>query len=100
MANIRIALLALVAALSIGALGHAAAADLSEGEIRKVDKDNKKLTIRHGPIKNLDMPGMTMVFGVKDEAMLEQVQPGQKVRFEAEKMEGRIVVMKIEAADR
>jgi Cu(I)/Ag(I) efflux system protein CusF len=75
-----------------------AIAELSEGEIRKVDKDNRKLTIRHGPLKNLDMPGMTMVFGVKDDAMLDKVETGAKVRFKAEKIDGKIVVTKIEAA--
>jgi Cu(I)/Ag(I) efflux system periplasmic protein CusF len=57
------------------------AATLTDGEIRKVDKDAKKLTIRHGPIKNLDMPPMTMVFQVKDPAMLDKVNTGDKVKF-------------------
>ena len=123
MSNIRIALLAFVATLSLagaasaqpsksmadmpamsekaraaGGSEAAAASDLSEGEIRKVDKDNKKLTIKHGPLKNLDMPGMTMVFGVKDDGMLDNVEPGAKVRFQAEKIDGKIVVTKIQAA--
>ncbi|PLC01560.1 hypothetical protein CY658_31820 [Variovorax sp. RO1] len=76
----------------------AAASELAEGEIRKVDKDNKKLTIKHGPLKNLDMPGMTMVFGVKDDAMLDKLETGAKVRFQAEKIDGKIVVTKIELA--
>ncbi|MNY60996.1 periplasmic copper-binding protein [compost metagenome] len=63
-----------------------------------MDKDNKKLTIKHGPLKNLDMPGMTMVFGVKDDAMLDKVETGAKVRFQAEKIDGKIVVTKIESA--
>jgi Cu(I)/Ag(I) efflux system protein CusF len=83
---------------AVGASDVAAIAELSEGEIRKVDRDNRKLTIRHGPLKNLDMPGMTMVFGVKDDAMLDKVQTGLKVRFKAEKIGGKIVVTKIEAA--
>ncbi len=122
MSNIRIALLAFVAALSFaGAAGaqsskpmadmpgmsekapaasgsDAAASELAEGEIRKVDKDNKKLTIKHGPLKNLDMPGMTMVFAVKDDAMLDKLETGAKVRFQAEKIDGKIVVTKIESA--
>ena len=55
-----------------------AAADfeMSEGEIRKVDPETKKITIKHGELKNLDMPAMTMVFQVKDPAVLEQVNPG------------------------
>jgi Cu(I)/Ag(I) efflux system periplasmic protein CusF len=75
-----------------------AASELTAGEVRKVDKDNKKLTIKHGPLKNLDMPGMTMVFGVKDDAMLDKVETGAKVRFLAEKVDGKIVVTKIESA--
>ena len=122
MSNSRIAHLAIVAALAyagvagaqtsksmdampdtsekaaVGASDAAATAEFSEGEIRKVDKDNRKLTIRHGPLKNLDMPGMTMVFGVKDIAMLDKVETGAKVRFKAEKIDGKIVVTKIEAA--
>ena len=66
--------------------------DMTEGEIRKVDMDTKKITIKHGEIKNLDMPGMTMVFQVKDPAMLEKVKVGDKIRFMAEKVGGAIVV--------
>ena len=66
--------------------------DMTEGEIRKDDMDTKKITIKHGVIKNLDMPGMTMVFQVKDPAMLEKVKVGDKVRFMAEKAGGAIVV--------
>lgn len=76
----------------------AAATDLTEGEVRKVDLENKKVTLRHGPLTNLDMPGMTMVFAVKDEASLDKLQPGQKVRFRAEKIDGKITVVRIEAA--
>jgi len=75
-----------------------AAPELAQGEIRKIDKDNKKLTIKHGPLKSLDMPGMTMVFEVKDGAMLDKLQTGDKVRFQAEKIDGKITVTKIEAA--
>ena len=73
-------------------------ADMTEGEIRKVDKDNKKITIKHGEIKNLDMPGMTMVFQVKDPAMLDKVKTGDKVRFKAEKANGAMVVTDIQLA--
>ena len=72
---------------------------LSEGEVRKVDKEAKKITIRHGPLQNLDMPAMTMVFQVTDPAMLEQVKPGDKVKFRAEKVSGAFTVTKIEAAN-
>jgi len=73
----------------------AAAADMVDGEIRKVDMENKKITIKHGDIKNLDMPGMTMVFQVKDPAMLDKVKTGDKVKFKAEKAGGAIVVTEI-----
>ena len=74
----------------------AAAADMTEGEIRKVDKDTKKITIKHGEIKNLDMPGMTMLFQVKDPAMLDMVKAGDKVMFKAEKANGAIVLTEIQ----
>jgi Cu/Ag efflux protein CusF len=74
----------------------AAGAQLTEGEIRKVDKDAKKLTIRHGPIVNLDMPAMTMVFQVKDPAMLDQVKAGDKIRFAADRSGGTYTVTQIE----
>ena len=73
-----------------------ASAPLTDGEIRRVDKEAKKLTIKHGPIQNLDMPAMTMVFQVKDAAMLDQVKAGDKVRFRAEKDGGQYTVTKIE----
>ena len=80
------------------AAGGMAMGDMADGEIRKVDMDNKKITIKHGEIKNLDMPGMTMVFQVKDPAMLSAVKTGDKVRFKAEKSGGAIVVTEIQPA--
>ena len=74
----------------------ASSAEMSDGEIRKIDMDNKKITIKHGDIKNLDMPGMTMVFQVKDPVLLDKVKPGDKVRFRAEKANGAIVVTDIQ----
>jgi Cu(I)/Ag(I) efflux system protein CusF len=75
-----------------------AAAALSDGEIKKVDKAAGKMTIKHGALANLDMPPMTMVFRVKDKAMLEQVKSGDKVNFSAEKLNGALTVTAIEAA--
>ena len=72
--------------------------DMADGEIRKVDMETKKITIKHGEIKNLDMPCMTMVFQVKDPAMLTTVKTGDKVRFKAEKSGGAIVVTEIQPA--
>jgi Cu(I)/Ag(I) efflux system periplasmic protein CusF len=84
--------------LSFAAVAQTSAADMTDGEVRKVDKDSKKITIKHGEIKNLDMPGMTMLFQVKDPAMLDRVKPGDKVKFKAEKVGGGIVLTEIEVA--
>ncbi|MGJ7579797.1 copper-binding protein [Variovorax sp. RHLX14] len=75
----------------------ATSTEMAEGEVRKVDKENQKLTIKHGPLTNLDMPGMTMVFQVQDAAMLDKVQAGDKVRFVAEKLDGKFTVTKMDA---
>lgn len=69
-----------------------------DAEIRKIDLENKKVTLKHGEIKNLDMPGMTMVFQVKDAAMLEKVKAGDKVKFTADKVNGAFTVLTIEPA--
>ncbi|MBB1161550.1 copper-binding protein [Aquariibacter albus] len=74
-----------------------AATDMTDGEIRKVDKENGKLTIKHAEIKSLDMPGMTMVFQVKDKAMLDKVQAGDKVKFKAANESGKFTVTELEA---
>ena len=76
----------------------AAAAPMSDGEVRKVDKDQGKLTLKHGPIANLDMPGMTMVFKVADRKLLDAVKVGDKVKFSAENLNGAMTVTAIEAA--
>jgi Cu/Ag efflux protein CusF len=68
----------------------------AEGEVRKVDKEAKRITLKHGPIANLEMPAMTMAFRVRDPAMLEQVKAGDKVKFEAQKVGGVYTVTKIE----
>ncbi|MBM3344094.1 MAG: copper-binding protein [Betaproteobacteria bacterium] len=73
------------------------AAAMADGEVRRIDKDAKKLTLRHGPIKSLDMPPMTMVFQVKDAALLDRVNIGDKVKFNAEKIPGGYAVTEIEA---
>jgi Cu(I)/Ag(I) efflux system periplasmic protein CusF len=72
---------------------------MADGEVRKVDKEQGKLTLRHGPIQNLDMPGMTMVFQVKDPALLDKVKAGDKVRFKAEKANAAMVVTDIQPAN-
>ncbi|RQP21797.1 copper-binding protein [Piscinibacter terrae] len=72
--------------------------DMSDGEVRKIDKENKKITLKHGEIKNLGMPGMTMVFQVKDPAVLDTLKQGDKVMFKAEKANGALVVTEIQSA--
>ena len=74
------------------------AAAMSDGEVRKVDKDAGKITLRHGPIANLEMPPMTMVFRAAEPAMLDRVKAGDKVRFTADKIGGQYTVTQIEPA--
>lgn len=69
-----------------------------DAEVRRVDKAAKKITLRHGPIPNLDMPPMSMVFQVRDAAWLEQFKAGDRVRISADKVGGAYVVMQIEPA--
>jgi len=80
---------------------HAAPASTpqTEGEVRKVDMELGKVTLRHGPITNLDMPAMTMVFSVTDKKLLEHLQPGDKVRFTAIREGGKIAITDIQPAD-
>ena len=75
-----------------------AAASMTDGEVRKIDKDSSKITIKHGEIKHLEMPGMTMVFNAKDKSLLDKVQVGDKVRFMVVSEGGKMVVTDIEAA--
>ena len=83
-------------------VGHAAFAlassHFTDAEVRKVDKAAGKITLKHGEIKNLDMPGMTMVFQVKDATMLDKVKAGDKVRFTAEKEGSVYILTTLEAA--
>jgi Cu(I)/Ag(I) efflux system periplasmic protein CusF len=70
--------------------------DMTEAEVRKVDKDAKKVTLKHGPIKNLDMPSMTMVFQVRDPALLDKLVAGEKIMFTAEQLQGAFVMTSAE----
>jgi len=70
---------------------------LADGEVTKVDESAGKITIKHGPIKKLNMDeGMTMVFKANDPAMLKQVKPGDKIKFDADNVNGQYTVTKIE----
>jgi Cu/Ag efflux protein CusF len=82
--------------LALAAL--AAQAQSTDGEVRKIDKAQGKITLKHGEIKGLDMPPMTMVFRVKDAAMLDRVAVGDKVRFDAAKVDGQYTVTAISKA--
>ena len=86
---------AIAAAFPVHAQNAPGPALLSEGEVRNVDKGHGKLTLRHGPLTNLDMPGMTMVFKASDPKLLDGLKEGDKVRFTAEKLNGTIAVTAI-----
>ena len=92
--------LSLWAANHVGAPGAmpaaTTAAEMTDAEIRKVDKEAGKLTLKHAAIKNLDMPAMTMVFNVKDKAALDKLQAGDKVRFKAVNEAGKYTVVEIQ----
>lgn len=77
----------------VGVLG-----EMVDGEIKKVDKEAGKITIRHGELKALKMPAMTMAFRTKDPAMLDQVKVGDKVKFMAEKVNGALTVVHLVSA--
>ncbi|HVL55737.1 MAG TPA: copper-binding protein [Burkholderiaceae bacterium] len=83
------------AGAAASAAGQSASAD---GEIRRLDKDSGRVTIRHGEIKELDMPPMTMVFHVRDKAMLDPFKPGDKVRFKVVNEGGKMVVTDLQPA--
>ncbi len=84
-------------AMNHGAMPMAAAA-MSDGEVRKIDKETGKITIKHGPIKHLDMPPMSMVFTAKDPALLDRVKVGDKIRFHAADEAGKMIVTDIQLA--
>lgn len=67
----------------------------ADGEIRRIDRENLKITIRHGELRHLNMPPMTMVFQVRDPSLLDRARPGDKVRFRAEEEAGQFFVTEI-----
>jgi Cu(I)/Ag(I) efflux system periplasmic protein CusF len=75
-----------------------AATNMSQGEVRKVDVAAQKITLRHGPIANIGMPPMTMVFGVQDAALLEGVKAGDKVSFVVEQKGTQFIVTELQRA--
>lgn len=87
-----------ILALSSAILTSAAFAQAADGQVTKIDHSAGKITLRHGPIKNLDMDAMSMVFRVQDPAMLKAIKVGDKVKFEADRVNGQITVIKLEKA--
>ena len=73
-------------------------AAMTNGEVKKIDKETQKITLKHGPIQNMEMPGMTMVFKVMDASLLDTVKVGDRVKFNVEKRQGAMVVTAIEIA--
>lgn len=74
------------------------AAELVDGEVKKIDKGAGKITLRHGELKSLNMPAMSMVFRVKDAAMLDQVKTGDKVKFAADRVNGAVTIVELKPA--
>lgn len=87
-------------ATTLAAFGAATGASAQQvsGEVVKIEAERGRITLKHGPIPNLDMDGMTMVFRVADPAMLTQVRQGDRVRFEADRVNGQITVTRIQRA--
>lgn len=83
---------------SPGQVAASASDSMTDGEVKKVDPDNGKITLKHGDIKNLDMPGMTMVFTVRDKGQLTKLKPGDKVQFMVVQEGGKMVVTDIQPA--
>ena len=88
-----------LASLAIALSGTAAIAntDMAEAEVRKLDVDAKKITLKHGEIRNLEMPPMTMVFQIGNTALPAGLKAGDRVRFTAEKIQGQYTVTRLEA---
>ena len=78
------------------ATGQPDTGDMTDGEVRKVDKEGGKLTLKHANIKSLDMPAMTMVFTVKDKAMLDKLKAGDKIKFKAINDAGKFTVTEVQ----
>ena len=80
------------------AVSTASAVDMTDAEVRKIDMEAGKVTLKHADIKSLDMPAMTMVFVVKDKAMLDKLKTGDKVKFKAINDAGKFTVTEIQPA--
>ncbi|WP_313608716.1 copper-binding protein [Rhizobium sp.] len=87
-----LAQLAVAAAVTFVTVTGSFAAEYTKGTVKKIDAKAKKVTLIHEELKDLEMPAMTMVFRVKDEAMLEKLKEGAKIEFVAERVEGKLTV--------
>ena len=85
----------LLTALSAMVIGLPAQAQTTDAEVRKIDRDQGKITLRHAEIKNLEMPAMTMVFRVASPQLLDGLAEGSKVKFDAEKVNGQYTVVRL-----
>ena len=81
-----------------GKMGMTATPGMTDGEVRRIDKEAGKITIKHGEIKHMEMPGMTMVFVVKDKALLDKTTVGAKIQFMATNENGQMTVTDIQPA--
>ena len=90
--------LVLGASIGVAALVQAQGTPSASGEVTKVDKAAGRIEIRHGEIKNLDMPPMRMSFRVREPRLLEGLAAGDKVRFTAEKIDGQFTIVTISKA--
>ncbi len=86
---------AVAATLVLLAASGVYAAEFTKGTVKKVDAKAKKVTLIHEELKDLEMPAMTMVFRVKDDAMLEKLKEGASIEFVAERVEGKLTVTEI-----
>lgn len=88
-----------IASITQSDVARAQAAPMIDGEVTKIDESAGKMTIKHGPIKKLGMDeGMTMVFRAQDPAMLKTVKAGDKIKFDADKVNGQFTVIKLQKA--
>lgn len=85
-------------AMEPGKMDMSQQAAMTDGEVKKIDMEAGKITLKHGDIKHMDMPGMTMVFTAKDKSLLTNVKPGDKVKFMVVHEGGKMLVTSIQPA--
>ncbi len=90
--------IAAVLAVSFFSMPASAQGAFVDGHVQKIDAAQGKVTLRHGPIKKFDMDSMTMVFRIQDPTQLQGLKPGDKVKFEADRVNGQFTIIKIEKA--